>query len=135
MKARNESKRESMGIIIEMVRRRKKKKYYKTKEEYSAENRLNRDFTSSAPGEKVLTDITEFSYGDQEKLYLCGMFDLFDRSLLSYCFSERANTTFVLEALEEAYEKERKIHLVHSDRGSQFTSHLFRKKLEEQGIT
>ena len=120
-------------LEISSTIRRKKKKYYKTKEEYSAENRLNRHFSSSYPGEKVLTDITEFSYGDQKKLYLCGMFDLFDRSLLSYCFSGRANTAFVLEALQEAYEKERKIHLLHSDRGSQFTSHRFRKKLEEQG--
>lgn len=49
--------------------RRKKRKCIKSSAEYKVENILNREFTVQKPLEKVLTDITEFKYGDGKKVY------------------------------------------------------------------
>lgn len=67
---------------------------------------------------------------------MCTTFDLFDKSILSYELSHTANTELVIKTLENSYSRagtpER---LVHSDRGSQFTSLEYRDKLKELGIT
>ncbi len=44
------------------------------------------------PQHKVLTDITEFKYGKNKKIYMCAALDLYDRSILSYSLSEKPNT-------------------------------------------
>ena len=78
---------------------KKEKKYTKNSAEYKAENILNRKFSADIPQHKVLTDITEFKYGKDKKIYMCAALDLYDRSILSYSLSEKADTKLVLEVL------------------------------------
>ncbi|WP_349290940.1 MULTISPECIES: IS3 family transposase [unclassified Fusobacterium] len=113
----------------------RKKKYIKTSAEYKAENILNREFTALAPQSKVLTDITEFKYGNDKKIYLCATLDLYDKSILSFSLSDKANTELVLKVLRNSFTSEKKERrILHSDRGKQFTSLEYKEALEELGI-
>jgi len=116
--------------------RRKKRKCIKSSAEYKAENILNREFTAQKPLEKVLTDITEFKYGEGKKVYMCATLDLYDRSILSYSISTRATLELVLETLRNSYQKKsNEKRILHSDRGSQFTSYEYKRELEKLEIT
>lgn len=99
------------------------------------ENILNRKFSADIPQHKVLTDITEFKYGNNKKIYMCVILDLYDRSILSYSLSKKADTKLVLEVLQNRFNK-RVGHkrILHTDRGSPFTSLEYRKSLENLGI-
>lgn len=97
---------------------------------------INREFTAQKPLEKVLTDITEFKYGEGKKVYMCATLDLYDRSILSYSISTRATLELVLETLRNSYQKKsNEKRILHSDRGSQFTSYEYKRELEKLGIT
>jgi transposase InsO family protein len=117
--------------------RRKKVNRSRTKAKHVAENILDRDFTSVAPNEKWLTDITEFSItGTHRKLYLCTILDLYDRSIVAYEMSYSNNTQLVLKTFESALDKNPGAKpLLHSDRGFNYTSNAFAIKLEEADIT
>lgn len=123
-------------LKISSVIRRKKNRYIKSSAEYKAENILNREFSAEISQQKVLTDITEFKYGINEKIYMCATFDLYDKSILSYSLSNKANTELVLKVLENSYTKViPKNAVLHSDRGTQFTSLEYKEALEKLGIT
>lgn len=75
--------------------RRKKSNYVKVKPEQVGENILARDFTAKYPNLKWLTDVTEFKVlGQKQKLYLSAIFDLYDRSIVSYVLSNSNNTNW-----------------------------------------
>lgn len=57
-----------------------------------------RDFTVVAPDQRWVGDFTEFTTGDG-KLYLAGILDLHDRSLVGWSMHERATTDLVVNAL------------------------------------
>lgn len=92
-------------LKISFIIRRKKNKYVKSSAKYKAENILNREFSADIPQCKVLTDITEFKYGNDKKIYMCAALDLYDRSILSYSLSEKADTKLVLEVLQNSFNK------------------------------
>lgn len=122
-------------LKISSIIRRKKKKYIKNSAEYKVENILNREFSANIPQHKVLTDITEFKYGKDKKIYMYATLDLYDRSILSYSLSEKPDTKLVLEVLQNSFNKPI-IHkaILHTDRVSQFTSLEYKKTLEDLGI-
>lgn len=96
---------------------------------------LERDFYAPGPDQRWVGDITEFATGDG-KLYLAGILDLHDRSLVGWSMSERARTDLVLDALVMAITRRHPdgeiIH--HSDRGSVYTSLRFANHLEDLGL-
>lgn len=69
---------------LKAVIRRKRPQYQRSTPEVTAKNILNRDFTAEKYNEKWLTDVTEFKYGDNEKLYLSAILDLKDNSNVSF---------------------------------------------------
>ena len=101
--------------------------------QHIAENVLNRKFTADKPNEKWLTDVTEFKYyieGEKKKIYLSAILDLYDRRIVSYVISDRNDNTLVFETFHRAVQESPNAHpLFHSDRGYQYTSRLFHKKL------
>lgn len=102
---------------------------------YIAENTLNRKFTACRPNEKWLTDVTEFQYGDGRKAYLSAILDLYGRNIVSFSVSRKNDTALVLDTFERAFlQCYNDRPLVHSDRGTQYTSHAFRKRLEQERI-
>ncbi|WP_408625491.1 IS3 family transposase [Crassaminicella thermophila] len=55
---------------LKSVCRKKKKKYIKSTPEVIAENILNRNFKADKFGQKWVTDVTEFKYGNNQKSIL-----------------------------------------------------------------
>ena len=93
------------------------------------------DFTALASQSKVLTNITEFKYGKDKKVYLCATLDLYDKSILSYSLSDKANTKLVLEVLRNSFpSKKRRKTILDSDGGKQFTSLEYKEVLEKLEI-
>ena len=80
--------------------RRKKVNRRRVKPEYTKENILSRDFTAKAPNEKWLTDVTEFSIpGDDKKLYLSPIMDLYDNCIIEYNLSFKNNNLRILKPM------------------------------------
>ena len=106
--------------------------------QYIAENILNRKFSAQAPNEKWLTDVTEFHYYvglEKHKVYLSAILDLYDRRIVAYVIGDSNNNDLVFRTFDEAIQANPDAHpLFHSDRGVQYTSRAFHKKLESAGM-
>ena len=112
-----------------------KKKYVKSMPEITAENILNREFYAGHFEEKWLTDVTELRYGINGKAYLSAILDLADKSIVSFVIGSSNNNALVFETFDIAHQEHPEAKpLFHSDRGYQYTSKTFRKKLEEAGM-
>ena len=122
------------ALQLQSVCRKKRNNYTPSTPEVTAENILNRDFHADKPNEKWLTDVTEFKwYSGQEvhKLYLSAILDLYDRRIVAYKIGSSNNNKLVFDTFDEAVENNPNAHpLFHSDRGFQYTSKIFRAKLE-----
>ncbi len=96
---------------------------------------MNRDFKSDEFGTKWLTDVTEMKYG-HNKAYLSAILDLSDKSIVSFVVGHSNNNELVFRTFDIA----RQIYpgvkpIFHSDRGFQYTSKSFKKKLDDAGMT
>jgi putative transposase len=121
---------------LQAIIRRKKPAYHYHKEEQTAENILARTFTAEQPNEKWLTDVTEMTYGNGQKLYLSAIMDLGAKDIVAYTIGESNNNHLVFSNLDLAIEKYPKAQpLIHSDRGFQYTSKSFKAKLDAAGMT
>jgi len=98
-----------------------------------APNWINQHFNvCTRPNQVWVTDIT-YIRTRQGMLYLASVLDLFTRKIVGWQLGNRMTVELVLGALDKAYvaqkPKQRLIH--HSDRGSQYASAEYRKKLKE----
>lgn len=97
-----------------------------------AENILNQTFTPTTPNEVWVTDLT-YIQTDEGWLYLAGIKDVFTCEIVGYAMGERMTKELVGQALFRAVQTRRPapglIH--HSDRGSQYCSHDYRKLLDQ----
>ena len=100
-----------------------------------APNLLDRQFAVAAPDRAWVSDIT-YVATDEGWLYLAGIKDLFNGELVGYAMSDRMTTTLVSQALFRAVAAKRpaKGLIHHSDRGSQYCSHAYRKQLQQFGM-
>lgn len=96
---------------------------------------IKRDFTANKPLEKCVTDVTEIKALDG-KLYVSAIFDCFDLSVLGLSMDTNMKATLCEKTLENAYKAYPDIRggIVHSDRGAQYTSELYRKAIKKYGI-
>ncbi len=105
---------------------------------HMAENVLNRDFHADKPNEKWLTDVSEFKYGTGDeihKLYLSAILDLYDRRIVAFQISDRNDNPLVMNTFDQAVQLEPEAHpLFHSDRGFQYTSAQFHRRIQEHGM-
>lgn len=121
---------------LKSICRRKRKNYTKSTPQVAAENVLNREFTAENFGEKWLTDVTEMKYGVSSKAYLSAILDLGDKSIVSFVIGHSNNNVLVFETFDLAHEQYPDAKpIFHSDRGYQYTSKSFKKKLDDAGIT
>lgn len=82
------------------------------------------------------TDVTEMKYGVQGKAYLSAILDLADKSIDSFVVRHSNNNQLVFKTFDmahQAYPDAKPIF--HSDRGFQYTSKVFKKKLEDVEMT
>jgi transposase InsO family protein len=99
-----------------------------------AANRLDRNFTPTAPNEVWTSDIT-YLWADEGWLYLAIVLDLFNREIVGGSLKPRMTADIVADALSMAWFRKKPTPglMHHSDRGSQYASHAFQDKLKEYG--
>ena len=97
-----------------------------------APNRLNQDFSASAPNQKWVSDFTYIETGEG-RLFLAVVLDLFSRKVIGWSMRQQMDTPLVIAALRMALRGRRPPAglLHHSDQGSQYTSAAYRSCLTE----
>lgn len=100
-----------------------------------AENRLARNFRTTAPDVAWVGDVTYLPTGEGW-LYLAVLLDLFSRRVVGYALSERNDQALALEALRRALalRAPRGGLLAHTDRGSPYASEAYQGLLAAHGI-
>ncbi|EAW7821354.1 IS3 family transposase [Salmonella enterica] len=98
-------------------------------------DRLQRQFNPDAPDERWVTDIT-YIRTHEGWLYLAVVVDLFSRKIIGWSMQSRMTKDIVLNALLMAVWRRnpQKQVLVHSDQGSQYTSHEWQSFLKSHGL-
>lgn len=98
-----------------------------------AENLIKQDFSASKPNEKWLTDITEVPCSDG-KLYLAPVLDCYDGAIVGFKMDDNMRAELCEDAFKWACKKHNTRGMIlHNDRGSQYTSHVFRSMLNQYG--
>lgn len=99
------------------------------------DNRLQQDFSATTPNQKWAGDMT-YLWTEEGWLYLAVIIDLFSRQVVGWSMSERMTADLVCDALRMAIfrRKRPKGVIVHSDRGSQYCSHLYRQLLQQHEL-
>ena len=122
-------------LKLECKVRMKKYRSYKGEMGKIAPNLLGRDFSSTAPNQKWVTDITEFSLFGQ-KIYLSPILDLHSSNLVSYVISDRPVLSMVTEMVKRAISvlPGNVSPILHSDQGWQYRHKQYRKLLKNNGI-
>lgn len=120
---------------IKCMVRIKKYRSYKGEVGKVAPNLLERDFSTSAPNEKWVTDVTEFSLFGR-KLYLPPILDLYSSYLVSYTISEHPALSLVLNMARQALSvlSRGAEPILHSDQGWQYQHKQYQKLLKDHGI-
>ena len=100
-----------------------------------APNLLARNFNASEPNKKWVSDIT-YIQTTEGWLYLAMIIDLFSRKVVGWSMSEMIDAQLVCDALTMALWRRKFPEgvIVHSDRGSQYASNVFREKLNEHQL-
>ncbi|WP_414466194.1 IS3 family transposase [Klebsiella aerogenes] len=98
-------------------------------------NRLQRQFNPDTPDERWVTDIT-YIRTHEGWLYLAVVVDLFSRKIIGWSMQPRMTKDIVLNTLLMAVWRRnpQKQVLVHSDQGSQYTSHEWQSFLKSHGL-
>lgn len=113
------------------------KKYHSYKGEVGkvAPNLLERNFSTTAPNEKWVTDVTEFSLFGQ-KLYLSPILDLHSSDIVSYTISDRPVLSMVIDMARQALAvlPRGAAPILHSDQGWQYQHAFYRSELQKHGI-
>jgi len=117
---------------------KKKYRHYKSSDSdfKRGKNLLNRDFSATDINEKWVTDITYIHTLKDGWCYLASVLYLFTKKIVGYSFSKTMDTKITIEALTKAYRNQKPLDevIVHSDRGTQYISKMFRKKVKELGL-
>ena len=96
---------------------------------------VRRDFTAERPGTKLVGDITYIPTW-QGWLYLATVIDCFNKEVIGYAMADHMRTELVTDALEMAaanHDLEPGC-IMHSDRGTQYTSAEYLAALEGLGL-
>jgi putative transposase len=97
---------------------------------------VQRDFSADSPGTKLVGDITYISTW-QGWLYLATVIDCFNKEVIGYAMASHMRTELVTDALDMAARNHTLVEgcIMHSDRGSQYTSDAYLAKLAELGLS
>ena len=98
------------------------------------ENVLNRQFVTNGPDQAYVGDIT-YIWTQEGWLYLAVVIDLFSRKVVGWSMSSRMKASLVCDALTMAIWQRRPKPglIVHSDRGVQYASDIYRRLLKIHG--
>ena len=107
----------------------------RAKKDLKYRNLLAREFASTHPNEKWVTDITLIQT-KEGFLYLSAIEDLHGNFVISYAMDERQEYALVDRTLRSAVEATQDTRglLIHSDQGCQYTSYHYRDRMKEYGM-
>ncbi|MGD3112786.1 DDE-type integrase/transposase/recombinase, partial [Streptomyces sp. YGL11-2] len=116
-------------------RRRRRSLTRPDKKTKPAPDLIGRDFHAKIPGTKLVGDITALPTGEGF-LYLACWLDLATREAVGYSMADHHRADLVVDALKMAAGRSRLQPgcVVHSDRGSEYTSSQFRDEIGELGL-
>jgi transposase InsO family protein len=123
-----------MGMLSKV----KVKKYrsYRGQTGKIAANLLQRNFSTQAPNEKWVTDVTEFHlFG--EKRFLSAVLDLHCQDLVAYTIAPRPQLSMTLDMLDQAFAHQPEAGAgltLHSDQGWQYQHKYYCDKIAARGI-
>jgi putative transposase len=122
------------GIMAKMSKRFKVTTRVNSKAK-AAPNLLAQNFTAEEPNQRWVADIT-YIYTLEGWLYVACVLDLFSRKIVGLAMKDRMTDDLVIAALEQAcvHRNPSSGLMHHSDKGSQYTSHNFQKKLSSYNI-
>ena len=123
----------ALGLICRV--RMKKYRSYKGEVGKIAPDLLARDFEATAPNQKWVTDVTEFSLFGQ-KLYLSSILDLYSRDIVSYTLSDRPLLSMTMEMVHQAFVQipDGVNLIIHSDQGWQYQHKHYQDVLKSKGV-
>ena len=102
-------------------------------EAMQAENLIKQDFSAEEPCRKLLTDITQVQCADG-KLYVSPILDCFNGEVLDLCMRDNMKKELCIDTVQALRRYPVKDAILHSDRGSQYTSAAFRETLDAMNI-
>ncbi|NAI60164.1 IS3 family transposase [Escherichia coli] len=116
------------------VLRGKKVRTTVSRKAVAAGDRVNRQFVAERPDQLWVADFTYVSTW-QGFVYVAFIIDVFAGYIVGWWVSSSMETTFVLDALEQALWARRPSGTVHhSDKGSQYVSLAYTQRLKEAGL-
>lgn len=123
---------------LRSVTRKARYRYRKGAEAYAVfDNLLDRDFSAKGRNEKWCIDFTYLFLANRSKRYNCTIIDLYDRRVIASVNGNRINAGLAIDTVRKAFERSGKKGgmILHSDRGSQFTSKEFIEFCKANDIT
>jgi putative transposase len=131
----NVSRKRVARLMREAGLRAKSRRKYKatTDSNHSlpvAPNLLEQNFTADRPDTVWVSDIT-YIWTRQGWMYLAAILDLCSRKVVGWSLADRMTASLVCEALDAAVSQRKPEPglVFHSDRGSQYASRIFRRRL------
>ncbi len=105
------------------------------REARKSDDLLKRDFTAEKPCEKCVTDITEIP-AKNGKLYVSAIFDCYDLFVTGLAMADNMRAELCVQTVENACKSfgNKRGMIIHSDRGSQYTSEKYRCAIADFGI-
>lgn len=99
------------------------------------DDRVQRQFTATAPNRLWLADITEHRT-TEGKLYLCAVKDVFSGRIVGYSISDRMTASLAVNAVNNAVARRGSVAgcVLHTDRGSQFRARKLVSTLNRHGM-
>jgi transposase InsO family protein len=98
------------------------------------EDLLKRDFSSTVPGKKFVTDIT-YIPTRRKMIYLCTVIDLYNNEPVSWNISDTQDKFLSLNAIKTLSEKfDLSGSIIHSDQGVHYTSLMYVDLLKELNV-
>lgn len=124
-------------LNLKAVIRRKRYRYKPHNPAHIADNVLNREFRKDYQSmEVLLTDVTEFKYGENAKAYLSAILDYGENKIVAFKLSKRNDNALVRDTVRQIEDKIIPTQtLIHSDRGYQYTSYGFNNFVKKHQLT
>lgn len=125
----------SLAGITAQIGYKRRPGHYGGKPAVVAENTVARNFDAAAPDQVWVTDIT-YIRTHEGWAYLAVVIDLFSRRVVGWSMQSRMTTDLALQALLMAVwrRKPKNKVTIHSDQGSQFTSHEWQSFLGQHNL-
>lgn len=127
---------QDIGLKSKIRKQKKHSKIQRKNEKWTiAENLLNSNFKVNEPNKIFSTDVTYLTLKNSKRFYLSVIKDLGSCEIVAYSLSRHHNMELILDTLSQMQNYTTKGSIIHSDRGTLYTSFKYIQKLKQMGIT